>query len=163
MARRVFYSFHYQADSWRVSKVRNIGAIEDNKPASDNDWESITKGRDPEIEKWIKNQMKGRTCTVVLIGQGTAGRKWIEYEIKESWRQGLGLVGIHIHNITNHDGEASSKGRDPFIGLTVGEKKLSSVVKTYDPPYLTSKYVYDHISENLEDWIDEAIAIRAAN
>lgn len=35
MARRVFYSFHYVPDNWRVSQVRNIGAIEDNKPAKD--------------------------------------------------------------------------------------------------------------------------------
>ncbi len=35
MARRVFYSFHYVPDCWRTSQVRNIGAIEGNKPASD--------------------------------------------------------------------------------------------------------------------------------
>ena len=34
MKRRVFYSFHYQADSWRASMVRNIGSIEGNKPGS---------------------------------------------------------------------------------------------------------------------------------
>jgi hypothetical protein len=41
--RQVFYSFHYKPDSWRVSQVRNIGAIEGNKPAPDNDWETISK------------------------------------------------------------------------------------------------------------------------
>ena len=44
MARKVFYSFHYKPDSWRASKIRNIGAIEDNQPASDNAWETVTKG-----------------------------------------------------------------------------------------------------------------------
>jgi len=162
MTRKVFYSFHYKPDCWRVSKVRNIGAIEDNQPASDNDWETITKGKDPEIEKWIKAQMKGRTCTVVLIGQDTAGRKWINYEIRESWTRGMGLVGIHIHNISDHAGDSATKGSNPFTGLTVGQKPLTSIVKTYDPPYLTSKFVYDHIATNLEDWIDEAIKIRSA-
>ena len=71
MARKVFYSFHYVPDNWRVSQVRNIGAIEDNKPAKDNDWETITKGGDKAIEKWIDNQMSGRSCVVVLIGSGT--------------------------------------------------------------------------------------------
>ena len=61
MTRKVFYSFHYDADAWRASKIRNIGAIEDNQPASDNDWEAITEGGDPAIERWIKSQMKGRT------------------------------------------------------------------------------------------------------
>ena len=30
MARRVFYSFHYQPDNWRAAMVRNIGSIEGN-------------------------------------------------------------------------------------------------------------------------------------
>jgi hypothetical protein len=37
---------------------------------------------------------------------------------------------------------------------------LASVVKAYDPPYSTSTYVYDHIKQNLADWVDEAITIR---
>ena len=39
MARKCFYSFHYQPDNVRASQVRNIGAIEGNQPVSDNDWE----------------------------------------------------------------------------------------------------------------------------
>lgn len=42
--RKVFYSFHYKPDNWRASQVRNIGAVEGNKPASDNDWEEVVKG-----------------------------------------------------------------------------------------------------------------------
>lgn len=160
MARRIFYSFHYKPDNWRVSKIRNIGAIEGNKPATDNDWEAVTGRGDAAIEKWIKDQMAGRSCAVVLIGQNTAGRKWINYEIVESWTKGMGLLGIHIHNITNSDGEQSSKGSNPFSGFTIGDKSLSSIVKTYDPPFSTSSYVYNHIAENIADWIDEAVAIR---
>ena len=83
MTRRIFYSFQYKPDNWRVSKIRNIGAIEGNKPATDNDWETVTGRGDAAIEKWIKDQMSGRSCAVVLIGQNTAGRKWINYEIVE--------------------------------------------------------------------------------
>ena len=162
MARRVFYSFHYKPDNWRASKIRNIGAIEGNKPANDNDWETITSRGDAAIEKWIKEQMAGRSCAVVLIGQSTAGRKWIDYEIVESWKKGMGLFGIHIHNITDRLDQQSSKGANPFLGFKIGEKPLSSIVKTYDPPFTTSKYVYNHIAENIAAWIDEAIAIRSA-
>ena len=28
MARRVFFSFHYKADNWRASQVRNMGEAE---------------------------------------------------------------------------------------------------------------------------------------
>jgi hypothetical protein len=106
--------------------------------------------------------MAGRSCAVVLIGQNTAGRKWIKYEIVESWKKGMGLLGIHIHNITDSLDQQSSKGANPFSGFTIGDKPLSSIVKTYDAPFTTSKYVYNHIAENIADWIDEAIAIRKA-
>lgn len=160
MARRIFYSFQYKPDNWRVSKIRNIGAIEGNKPANDNDWETVTGGGDAAIEKWIKEQMSGRSCAVVLIGQSTAGRKWINYEIVESWKKGMGVLGIHIHNITNSSDEQSSKGKNPFSGFKIGEKFLDSIVKTYDPPFSTSSYVYNHIADNIANWIDDAIAIR---
>ena len=161
MARKVFFSFHYQPDNWRASQVRNMGVIEGNAPASDNDWEAVTNGGDSAIEKWIDDQMKGRSCTVVLVGENTAGRKWIKYEIKASWEAGKGVVGICIHNLKNKDGNQSSTGRNPFDDFTIGGKKLSSMVKLYTPPYSTSTYVYDHIKENIADWIDEAIEIRA--
>lgn len=34
MKRQVFYSFHYGNDVRQVSLIRNIGALEDNKPVS---------------------------------------------------------------------------------------------------------------------------------
>ncbi|EMJ93026.1 TIR-like PF08937 domain protein [Leptospira kirschneri str. JB] len=162
MARKVFYSFHYSMDSWRASQIRNIGAVEGNKPASDNDWEELKKGGDSAIAKWIDSQLDGRSCTIVLIGKDTAERKWIKYEIEKSWDLGKGLVGIYIHNLKNSEGNKSSKGRNPFetSPLDNGKKKLSDYVKTIDPPYSTSTDVYDHIKNNLSKWIEDAIAIR---
>jgi len=51
MARQVFFSFHYKPDNWRVSQVRNIGVIEGNKPATDNEWEKVVGGGDTAIKK----------------------------------------------------------------------------------------------------------------
>jgi hypothetical protein len=165
MARKIFYSFHYAPDNWRVSQVRNIGAIEDNKPAKDNDWETITKGGDKAIETWINEQMSGRSCVVVLIGAATANRKWINHEIEKAWNAKKGVVGVHIHNLKNSEGKISSKGDNPFDRFTLsnGTKKLSSVVKVYDPIGADSTAVYKHIKENLEKWIDEAVEIRGKN
>ena len=56
--RQVFYSFHYEPDSWRASQVRNMGIVEGNKPASDNDWETIKRGGANAIKRWINDQMK---------------------------------------------------------------------------------------------------------
>lgn len=36
---------------------------------------------------------------VVLIGEDTAKRKWVKYEIKKAWNEGKGVLGIYIHNL----------------------------------------------------------------
>lgn len=94
--------------------------------------------------------------------QNTAGRKWIKYEIEKSWNDGKGVVGIYVHNLKNVNGEQTSKGNNPFDDFTMKRngKKLSSIVKVYDPPYSDSTDVYDYIKNNLESWVEEAISIR---
>ena len=163
MAKRVFYSFHYIPDCARVSQVRNIRMVEDNPAAHDNDWDRIQKGGDVAIQRWIDDQLKGRSCTVVMIGAQTAGRKWIDYEIKTSWDAGKGLVGVHIHNLKNLRQLQSQKDANPFAHFVMERDKnrrLANIAKTYDPPFYDSKQVYAHIGENLSSWIDEAIDIR---
>lgn len=165
MARSCFFSFHYKPDSHRAAQIRQIGSIEGNRPASDNDWESIKNGSDPAIERWIENQMRGRSCTVVLVGANTAGRKWITHEIVKSWDKGMGVVGIRIHGIKNLSGEIASYGNNPFDHVTHGptKKKLSSIVKCYNPSGSTSKEKYAWIVKYLEDAVEEAITIRKQN
>ncbi len=162
MARKCFYSFHYKPDNWRVSKIREIGAVEGNKPALDNDWETVKGGGDKKIKEWIFNQMNGRTCTVILAGSNTADRKWINHEISQSWKKGMGIVVIFIHNITDRNEKQCSKGENPLYYVTHSptKKRLSSIAKAYDPLGTTSKDVYSYISDNIEEWIEEAIEIR---
>ncbi len=163
MARRVFYSFHYKADNWRAGQVRNMGVIEGDRPVSDNDWETITKGGDAAIQRWVAGQLDGKSCTIVLIGANTAGRKWIKYEIVESWNDKMGVVGIYVHNLEDKEGNQSSKGRNPFDDITMNRdgSKMSNIVMAYDPPYTTSTNVYARIKANIENWVEEAIKIRA--
>lgn len=165
MARRCFFSFHYKPDSQRASQVRQIGTIEGNRPATDNDWETITGGGDPAIKKWIADQMKGRSCIVVLVGSNTANRKWINYEIVKSWDEEMGVVGIRIHGLKNLAGNISTKGNNPFdyIPHEPTKKKLSSIVKCYNPTGTNSKERYAWISEHLANAVEEAIKIRNEN
>lgn len=160
MTRRAFYSFHYVPDNWRASQVRNMGVIEGNRPASDNDWEEIKRGRDIAIRRWIDNQINGKSVSIVLIGSNTAGRKWINYEIKKSWDEKKGVLGIYVHNLKDRDGNQATRGRNPFEDLTASGTKMSNIVKAYDPPYYLSTQVYDFIKQNLASWIEEAISIR---
>ena len=160
MARRAFYSFHYIPDNWRASQVRNMGVIEGNRPASDNDWEEVKRGGDIAIRRWIDDQINGKSVSIVLIGSNTAGRKWINYEIKKSWDEKKGVLGIYVHNLKDRDGNQAIRGRNPFEDLTASGTKMSNIVKAYDPPYYLSTQVYDFIKQNLAYWIEEAISIR---
>ena len=163
--RRVFYSFHYKPDNWRAATVRNIGSIEGNKPAADNDWEAVKKGGDVAIKRWIAGQMKGRSCTVVLIGTNTAGRKWINHEIIKSWDDKMGVVGIYIHGLKDSESKVSTKGKNPFdfVSYRNTGKKLSSFVKCYNPVGSNSQARYDWIKEHLANAVEVAIKIRRSN
>jgi hypothetical protein len=165
MARRVFYSFHYDNDCWRTQQVRNIGMIEGNRPVSANEWEQVKRGGDEAIKKWISDQLSGRSCTVVLVGSNTANRKWVRHEIAESWNAKKGVVGVRIHSLKNSDGFQSVAGPNPFDQITLGNssKKLSAVVKLYDPSNLDSTTAYNTIKDNIAVWIDEAVKVRNEN
>lgn len=162
--RRVFYSFHYKNDVRRVAQIRNIGAIEDNKPVSENAWEEVKKKGNAAIEKWIDDNMKNRSCVIVLVGEETARRKWVKYEIKKAWNEGRALLGIYIHNIKdpllckNGGNGKCSKGDNPFEQFKLKDgTRLSEIVKCHRPFFLDP---YNDIKENIEGWIEEAIEIR---
>lgn len=163
MAKRAFYSFHYIPDNWRASQVRNMGVIEGNQPVSDNDWETVKKGGDAAIKKWIDDQLYGKSCAIILIGAYTANRHWINYEISTAWNEKKAVLGVYVHNLKDVQGNQTSQGSNPFDFITFKDstKQLSSIAKAYNPPYSDSKLVYNYIHDNLAAWIDEAIQIRA--
>lgn len=151
--KRVFFSFHYEEDCWRVSQVKQIGAIDGQKIVSSNDWEQVKRGGDAAIEKWIDSEMNGRSTLVVLIGAHTAGRKWINYEITKAWKDGKGIIGVYIHNLKDKTGYPSAKGSNPFDHFTVDGRKMSEIVPCFNP---SSYDTYKDICSKLESWIDQA-------
>lgn len=161
--RQVFFSFHYNRDAWRANQVRNMGVVTNDEPLSANDWEEVKKGGDDAIKKWIDQQLNMRSCTVVLIGQETASRPWIDYEIQKTWELGKGIVGICVHNLKDKDETQAPKGENPFAKFTVNGRPLTDVVKTYcNEEWADSKDVYATIQDNIAKWVEEAIDIRNA-
>ena len=159
MKRQVFYSFHYKKDVRRVSQVRNIGALEDNKPVSDNEWEEVKRKGDDNIKKWINDNMNYRSCVIVMVGEETANRKWVKYEIEKAWNDGKGVLGIYIHNLKDPVTGKCSQGKNPFSSFTIKKdnKSLADIVKCYNP---NPNDAYNDIKDNLEKWVEEAIKIR---
>ena len=158
MSRKVFFSFHFDADAWRTSQVRHIGVVEGNAAVLDNAWEEVKAKSDKEIKEWIGNQLYGRTCTIVLIGERTSERRWVKYEIQESLKREMGLFGIYIDRLKDANGHQSCKGKNPFDNIRLDNgHTLSSYVPVYDPPYNDSQYAYGYIEEHVASWVEEAI------
>lgn len=152
--RQIFYSFHYDKDVWRVQQIRNMHVIEGNEPISKNAWEDVEAGGDAKIQKWIDDNLRYRSCLIVLIGSDTAGRKWIDYEIKKAWKDGKGVFGIYIHNLGDSIGKTDTKGKNPFLGTNFTKNGNSVTLATYDPP---STNVINTLKANIESWIEIAI------
>lgn len=156
--RQIFYSFHYDNDVFRVQQIRNMGVLEGNEPVSVNAWETVKKAGGKAIEKWIDDNLKYKSCVVVLIGVDTHKRPWIKYEIKKAWKEKKGLVGIYIHNLKDPKTGKCSKGTNPFDQFNFEDgSKLSSVVSCYNPD---SSDTYNDIANNLDKWIEKAIKDR---
>lgn len=118
LARKVYFSFHFDRDSWRVGQVRNCNVVSkyEKNPFYDKaSWEAIKKKGDAAVQKWIDQQLRGTSVTVVLIGKETASRRWVKYEIRQSVALGKGLIGIDISKIKNHAGVVeASAGANPL-------------------------------------------------
>lgn len=118
MARRVFFSFHYQRDIFRVNQIRSIPNITGTAAAGFQDaslWEEAKKKGKATIEKMIDDGLTNTSVTVVLIGNQTAGRQYINYEIEKSIERGNGVVGIHIAHLIGHDKSADTHGATPKL------------------------------------------------
>ena len=163
MPRKVFFSFHFDRDAWRVGQVRNANVVtskyEEPKFLDKAQWEQIQRQGYNSIKNWIDTQMLGTSVTIVLIGAETSLRPWVEYEIKQSWNRGNALLGVYIHNIKDQYGYTDSMGANPFakpiLGLNgiLSYDRLSYHVKTYD-------WVNDYGRLYIDDWIEAAARSR---
>ena len=118
MARRVFFSFHYERDVWRASVVRNSWVTKSDREAAGfwdaGIWEEAKKKGKSAIEKMIDDALVGSSVTAVLIGNQTANRDYVKYEIQKSIDRGNGLLGVRIEKIENSKGEVDEAGPNPL-------------------------------------------------
>lgn len=147
MARRVFFSFHYERDIWRANQVRNSWVTKpDREDAGFWDaasWEEVKRKGEEAIKQWIRRQMDGTSVTIVLIGTETSERKYVQYEIQHSWDRGNGLIGVYIHNLKDKNGRTDMMGADPFKAMEF------TGIHTYD-------WINDDGYNKLGAWVEDA-------
>ncbi len=157
MARRAFFSFHYERDIWRASQIRNSWVTKPDRETAGfwdaASWEEVKKKGDEYIKHWIDNQLNGTSVTVVLIGVETNSRPYIDYEIQQSSKIGNGLLAIHIHNIKNQSGITDTQGKNPF---DYWYKTINGQKIYFNQLYSTYDWVLDYGYNNLGAWVEKA-------
>ena len=118
MSRRVFFSFHYQRDIWRVNQIRNIPRVTRCAAAGFQDaslWERSKLRGDAAIKRLIDHGLNNTSVTLVCVGAQTASRRWIRYEIEQSIVRGNGLLAIQIHHLKDRLGATDGAGTPPSV------------------------------------------------
>ncbi|BEO97145.1 TIR domain-containing protein [Fusobacterium polymorphum] len=157
MARRVFFSFHYEEDINRSMVVRNSWVTQGKEVAGFIDkveFEKVKKEGKEAICRWIDKQLVGTSVTVVLIGKETLNRPFVQYEIRKSVERGNAIIGVCIHNIKDMITQKTSVKGNPHTIIGYYDGKI--------PAYFDDicDGLYDYLEDNgyfnLGIWIEEA-------
>ena len=139
MAKRVFFSFHYQdVIDFRANVVRQHWVTKDDREEAGyfdaSLWESTKRSGEESLKRLINGGLDGTSVTSVLVGSETYARRWVRYEIFKSLGKGNRLFGVHINGITGKDRQTKPLGLNPF-------------------DYLGVRFAHDGNSVSLFEWV----------
>ncbi len=135
MAKRVFFSFHYQdVIDFRANVVRRHWLMKPDREATGffdaSLWGNAKLSGDIGIKRVINSGLEGTSATCVLIGSDTYARKWVRYEIMKSFRRGNSIFSVHINSIKGRDQYTKLKGANPlnYLGVTYSDSGLTATL-----------------------------------
>ncbi len=155
--KQVFLSYHHELDHFRASKICSMRPLDKSVQFMRAFWEEVSKPSDTKMKEWIDNQLTQSDCIIVLIGEETAKKQWINYTIKQAYQLDRGMAGIYIHRLLDEEGNPSERGENPFDYLDLNGVKFSRFVRVHDSEHIMSRYVYQDIQNHFSDLIDYAI------
>ena len=128
----VFIS-HYSGDVERMrallDRLNSSGCLARNSSAEeDKDGGLVHRGRivsDKVIARYLRMRIRWAGTVIVIIGEHTHERPWVNYEIREAYRQGKQIIGIYDHGCRD-----SVKLPEAFIrygGSTIGWNSLDKL------------------------------------
>lgn len=117
--RNVFISFH--VDDEPQIRLLTSQAKNDNFDLEFRDY-SV---KEPFDEKWraqVRERIALTSATIVMIGENTASRPAVNFEIEESYRQGKKVIGVRIYKDKNHSiPEAMKRNNAPIVNWKLDE------------------------------------------
>ena len=134
--RYTFFSFCYDdVRDFRANVVRNSYVTKYGKDTfiDGSIWEKNNIKSSVKIKELIDNSgIKNTSVTAVLIGDHTADRRWINYEIFKSFEQGNGILGIRINRIKDKSGHITCKGLNPLDRLALHVSDDGKTISFYE-------------------------------
>lgn len=149
MARYVFFSFAYDdVKNFKVNVVRNSWFRKNPEDSfiDGSIWEKSKSKSDSYLKRLIENGLTQTSVTTVLIGENTANRRWINYEIIKSFEKGNGILAIHINRIKSRLGYICARGQNPLDRLAFEVSENGKKINFYEL-YDNSWYVYEDLPQ----------------
>ncbi len=115
--RRCFFIFDYDNDLARAKQIADFGIVAASAPAGFDDktrWDAASMEGYDAVHRLIDDALEGTSATVVLIGEHTAEREYVDYAIERSIGRQNGIVGIFIDELTDETGAPGSRGPAPY-------------------------------------------------
>lgn len=160
MAKRVFFSFHYQdIIDFRANVVRNHWRLKPNRESAGyfdaSIWEKAKKEGDFALKRLINGAVKNTSNTCVLIGTETFKRKWVSYEIMQSLKSGNHIFAVHVNGIKGKDGKTKPNGNNPLYYLGYSFSSDGTKVNLYD--FINGEWIkYPDIESYSVSKVDES-------
>ena len=109
MTRRHVFISHHHADDAKVDQLTDLLGRGGNdvrnssvrmKPANQRRMEE-GRVKDETIRRLLRMRISWATTVLVLIGNETHSRRWVNWEIEEAKRQGKRIVGVYAYGGTD--------------------------------------------------------------
>jgi hypothetical protein len=117
MTRYTFFSFCYEdVKNFKVNVVRNSWLVNHTSDTfiDGSIWEKEKSKGVTVIKNLIDSGLKKTSVTTILIGDETADRRWVKYEIVKSFDKGNGILGVHLNRIRNKNQVITARGYNPL-------------------------------------------------
>jgi len=137
----VFIS-HYSGDVERLrdlkERLANVGCdVRNSSVEEDRDNKIVHKGKevsDAVVARYLRMGIKWAKTVIVIIGEHTHERPWVNYEIRNAYLQGKNIVGIYDWGCKDNVGlpEAFIRYGGPILGWNSTDK-LADVITGKTP------------------------------
>ena len=115
--RHCFFIFDYDDDLAQARHIESLDLAVATAAAGfddDADWKAAVAKGDEAVKELIDNAILGTSATVVLIGEHTAERDYVDYAFEQSIKRQNGILGIFVHDIPDASGATAAKGKVPY-------------------------------------------------